>query len=40
MAFLSGLLVGLVLPQCVQYVREHPDTIRGGFDAIKRVFGR
>lgn len=40
MAFVCGILIGLVLPKCVRYVREHPDTIRGGFDAVKRAFGR
>jgi len=40
MSFLSGFLIGLLLPRGVRYVREHPDQVRGGFRLVKRAFGR
>lgn len=40
MTFVCGLLIGLILPKCVQYAREHPEVLRGGFHAMKRAFGR
>lgn len=40
MAFTCGFLIGLIFPKCVKFVREHPEAVSNGFQAVKRAFGR
>lgn len=40
MSFLSGLLVGALLPGGIRYLRDHPDAVRDCVQAIRRAFGR
>ena len=40
MTFLTGMLVGLLLPKGIRYMREHKEQMRDGMSMMKRALGR
>lgn len=40
MTFITGMVVGFLLPKGIRYMREHPNQLRDGMQMVKRAFGR
>jgi hypothetical protein len=40
MSFIAGMLIGLVLPKSVRYLRDNPDTVRGGIQRLRGMFSK
>jgi hypothetical protein len=40
MTFITGMLVGYLLPKGIRFMRAHPDRMRDGMRTMKRAIGR